>query len=248
MSNHKYSQHFYDFVEKSAGQSASIFIKKLKLGYPITSILDIGCGLGVWLKAWEQLGAKDIVGIDGKYVNQHELRIPLERFLPMDISKPFNLNRRFDLVQCLEVAEHIDESSAECLIRSLTHHGDIILFSAALPGQGGEHHVNEQPLEYWAEHFAQLNYRAFDYPRQCTKDATKIEPWYRYNTVIYANDAGIAKLKSEVLTYEQPRNTNFPKVAPLAWRLRCLLIKLLPVPTVNLLSKVKHIWILRKLR
>ena len=85
MTTHKYSQHFYDFVEKSSGRSAEKFIAKLDLGYEINSILDVGCGLGVWLKAWQDKGINDIIGIDGSYVDQKVLKIPRENYRAIDI-------------------------------------------------------------------------------------------------------------------------------------------------------------------
>lgn len=248
MATHKYSKSFYDFVEKSSGRSARSFIEALKLGYQITSILDVGCGRGIWLKAWQEKGIEDILGIDGSYVDKNTLCIPCENFLAMDISKPFDLKKRFDLVECLEVAEHISESAAATLIHGLTTHGNIILFSAATPGQGGEHHVNEQPLEYWAEHFERLGYHAFDYPRQCTQHLVNIEPWYRYNTVIYANDVGMNNLAPEVLVCQKAPGVSFKSMTPFSWRLRCLLIRSLPFPLVNLLAQLKHVWTVRKLK
>lgn len=240
MKPHEYSQRFYDFVEKSSGRSASSLIEALNLGYPIKSILDIGCGRGIWLKAWQDKGIEDILGIDGEYVEKNTLCISPEKFMPLDITIPFNLNKSFDLVECLEVAEHISESAATTLINSIVIHGNIILFSAATPGQGGEHHVNEQPLEYWAEHFEKLGYHAFDYPRKCIQHLHHIEPWYRYNCVIYANHIGEKKLAPEVLACKKAPGDKFKSMTPFYWRLRCLVIRNIPFPLVNLLARIKH--------
>lgn len=248
MTTHKYSQHFYDFVEQSSGRSAAKFIATLNLGYDIKSILDVGCGQGVWLRAWQEKGITDFIGIDGSYVDLAALQIPQDSFLAMDISQPFNLQRHFDLVECLEVAEHIPEKYAATLIASLTHHGDVILFSAATPGQGGEHHVNERPLEYWAKHFSNHGYQAFDFPRQATHEILEIEPWYRYNSILYANAAGIEKINLSVQICAQEAGASFKNMSPLSWRLRCFLIKLLPFQVTNSLAKIKHAMALRRIK
>ena len=66
---------------------------------------------------------------------------------------PLRIGRRFDLVNCLEVAEHLDASRADSFVDDLCALGDVVVFSAAIPGQGGTHHVNEQFQSYWQERF-----------------------------------------------------------------------------------------------
>src|SRR5271165_1063667 len=76
------------------------------------SVVDVGCGIGTWLKVWSELGAEDILGVDGDYVRQDQLLIPPDRFKAMDLSNPLALKRKFDLVQSLEVAEHLPPAAA----------------------------------------------------------------------------------------------------------------------------------------
>ena len=90
------------------------------------------------------------------------LHIPEERFLPHDLTKPIHLERRFDLVLCLEVADHLPADSAPTLMDSLVSLGPVILFSAAIPYQGGTHHLNEQWPLYWARYFDARGYLAVD--------------------------------------------------------------------------------------
>ncbi|PUE31007.1 hypothetical protein B9Z35_08195 [Limnohabitans sp. Jir61] len=63
---------------------------------------------------------------------------------------------RVDLVHCQEVVEHIEAEFLDNLLSSLTC-GRIIVMTNALPGQGGHHHVNEQPTEYWIENLKKYN-------------------------------------------------------------------------------------------
>ena len=146
-----------------------------------SSVIDIGCGLGTWLAVCEELGVKDYLGIDGDYVNTKMLTFPMSNFRTTDLRNKFDFNRKFDLVICLEVAEHIQESSTDNLIKSLVKHGDTILFSAAIPGQGGQNHVNEQWPKYWQEKFKPHGFYFHDVIRPKIWDNAKVEWWYRQN-------------------------------------------------------------------
>jgi 2-polyprenyl-3-methyl-5-hydroxy-6-metoxy-1,4-benzoquinol methylase len=75
------------------------------------TVIDVGCGVGTWLAVLAENGVADVWGIDGDYVDRALLEIPEERFLPHDLTKPVRLERRFDLVLCLEVAEHLPADS-----------------------------------------------------------------------------------------------------------------------------------------
>jgi SAM-dependent methyltransferase len=152
------------------------------------SILDIGCGIGTWLKVAKELGVLDVVGIDGDYVDRSLLlqNLKEEEFLATDLSFPFQLDRQFDLVICLEVAEHLKESSADTLITSLTCHSDAILFSAAIPFQGGQNHLNEQPPQYWIEKFEQHGYQVYDPIRPLVWDSPEVDVWYKQNMFLFS--------------------------------------------------------------
>src|SRR5262249_21733994 len=142
----------------------------------------------------QQAGAERILGLDGAYVDQERLLVPRANFRVADLSQPFDVGERFDLVQSLEVAEHLLPSVSTTFVESLTRHGDLVLFSAAVPGQGGEHHINERPLEFWRGLFRQHGYACFDPIRPAVQRKADVQPWYRYNTLLYANPAGRARL------------------------------------------------------
>src|ERR1700738_5666163 len=108
------------------------------------SIADFGCGVGSWLRSCRECGITDITGVDGQYVEEQLLMIPQDNFVKADLTRPIDLHRRFDLVLSLEVAEHLPSDTASTFVDTLTRHAPIILFSAAVPSQGGVHHVNEQ--------------------------------------------------------------------------------------------------------
>ncbi|MCX7768517.1 MAG: class I SAM-dependent methyltransferase [Flavobacteriales bacterium] len=154
-----------------------------------SSVLDVGCGTGSWLKVARELGVEDYLGIDGPHMDLNKAVIPVERIVLIDLEKPFDLNRRFDLVICLEVAEHISPSSAEDFIYSLCHHSKFVLFSAAIPGQGGQNHLNEQWPSWWQKLFEKNGFRAYDILRLKFWDNEKIFYWYKQNMILYSADA-----------------------------------------------------------
>ena len=160
------------------------------------SVIDIGCGLGTWLSVVRKLGVTDIIGVDGAYVDTTTLHIPIENFIKKDLTKPFDLDRKFDMAICLEVAEHIDEYAADDFVKSLTHHADIILFSAAVPYQGGQRHVNEQWPDYWQKKFITHGFLFYDIMRMPFWDNMNVDPWYKQNMFIVANKQ--ANLQYEV--------------------------------------------------
>ena len=90
------------------------------------------------------------------------LPIPKKNFFAVDLKRPLQLERRFDLVLSLEVAEHLPEECAATFVESLIGLGSVILFSAAIPFQGGTHHVNEQWSNYWVKNFQEREYVVID--------------------------------------------------------------------------------------
>ena len=163
--------------------------------------------------------------------------IPADRFNVGNLTRPLDLGRRFDLVQCLEVGEHLPRAASGTLVASLCTHGDIVVFSAAVPGQGGENHINERPLEDWRALFAEHGYAAFDPFRRRLSEIPSIEPWYRYNILLYANAAGESRLPPEIAATRIPGGEPVRRTGDLAWRLRCMVVSLLPRPIVTLIAR-----------
>jgi SAM-dependent methyltransferase len=157
------------------------------------SIADFGCGVGSWLQACRECGIKDVTGIDGDYVKDQLLMIPTERFVRADLTRPIDLGRRFDLVLSLEVAEHLPREAAPTFVDTLTRHGPVILFSAAIPSQGGVHHVNEQWAQYWSSLFGDHGYVCVDCLRDVFWDAREIKWWYRQNMFLFVSEKSLSQ-------------------------------------------------------
>jgi len=151
-----------------------------------TSVVDIGCGLGTFLYCFKQEGVKEVLGIDGPWADKSMLykHLSQDEFLEKDLEKEFHLDKEFDLVVSLEVAEHISAESADTFVSNLVSSGKIILFSAAIPYQGGQNHINEQWLTYWEVKFAKHDYIIHDVLRPLFWDNPRIFWWYKQNMVL----------------------------------------------------------------
>lgn len=149
-----------------------------------SSVLDVGCGLGNFLKAFINEGVTDVYGVEGPWLDKSKLVIDKDLVHIKDLENVFSFERLFDMVLCLEVAEHLNEESAEKLVDVLTAHSEVIVFSAAVPGQGGQNHVNEQWIGYWESLFNKHEFKLYDIIRPYIWNINEIFWWYRQNIVV----------------------------------------------------------------
>lgn len=153
------------------------------------SVVDVGCGLGTFLAIFLEQGIEDVLGIDGNWVDKSILFIPEKYFMEADLEQPLHINRKFDLAISLEVAEHLKESAADNFVDNLCALSDIIIFSAAIKCQGGQNHINEQPMAYWLQKFTARGYKFYDVFRKPFWNNSKIEWWYRQNMFLVVKDS-----------------------------------------------------------
>lgn len=180
-----YTKDFFEYIKEGSRKSAKEIVPFIIELVQPQSVVDVGCGTGEWLSVFREHGIKDIFGIDGEYVNQELLEIPQNKFLSFDLTKPLQLKRKFDLVISLEVAEHLPSHCAETFVNSLTEHGSVILFSAAIPYQKGTNHINEQWLEYWNNLFNTKGYVAVDCIRNRVWQNDRVDFWFAQNMVFF---------------------------------------------------------------
>jgi hypothetical protein len=157
------------------------------LGQRPASMIDVGCGTGTWLRAAADCGVADVLGIDGVMAPAEQLCMAAHLIQQRDLTQPVDLGRRFDLAVCLEVGEHLAAEHASALVSTLVRSSDVVLFSAACPGQPGQHHVNCQWPEYWQRLFNDRGYSCDDSIRWQIWGNDGIEPWYRQNMFVARN-------------------------------------------------------------
>lgn len=180
-----YDKNFFAINASCTLQSAKIIVPfLLKLLYP-KSVVDVGCGTGVWLKEFVSHGINDYLGIDGGYLDQKLLLIDQSHFRAIDLSRTFEIEKKFDLALCLEVAEHIDKRDVDSFVQSLTRLSDQIVFSAAIPGQKYTGHINLQWPDYWEKKFKKHGFIMLDPIRKHIFNRMDIAWWYRQNTFLF---------------------------------------------------------------
>ncbi|CAN5164309.1 hypothetical protein BH11PAT1_BH11PAT1_1480 [soil metagenome] len=229
----QYSPEWFKKQKIGAGKSAEALLPIVIDLVSPRSVVDVGCGVGMWLSTFKELGVKDILGIDGEWVRQDELHIPKEFFMPIDISKPFEITKKADLVISLEVGEHLAPESAKGFVKSLAKIAPVMLFSAAIPKQGGTMHLNEQWPEYWADLFKSEGYVAIDCIRRRVWTNPNVEYWYAQNTILYVKESEIGnypKLQKEI---EHEHGGALPLVHP-----RKYFYALMPPP--SLIFRIKR--------
>lgn len=192
-----YSEDFYDKRHEATVYSARTVLSILSQCIPrIESAVDVGCGVGTWLSVLKEKAAKEILGVDGGWVNQDLLVIPSDCFRQVDLTQKSSFPRRYDLAISLEVAEHLPPTCANEFVAMLTELSDYVLFSAAIPGQGGVNHINEQWHEYWVKLFASHGYDVHDLIRSRIWDDSEIPFWYRQNIFLFSKQEKSENIRS----------------------------------------------------
>lgn len=180
-----YSKEFYRSQLDESKRSAEAVLPFLLQHVPIKSVIDVGCGVGAWLKVYHDLGVAEVFGIDSENVPIDELLISKENYRVVNLNESIQLPRKYDLVNCLEVAEHLIPERAGSFIYDLVALGDLIVFSAAIPGQEGTGHLNEQYHSFWAEIFHRYGFIGVDVIRPEFWNHPGVCVWYKQNMMIF---------------------------------------------------------------
>lgn len=185
----QYDNKFYEYIEQTKSDEQIIIPLVIQWLSP-KSIVDFGCAEGAWLKeALEHDSNIDILGMDGDYVNRKRLKISEENFRAVDLRQKILLDRKFDLAISTEVAEHLEERIADVFIDNIVRVSSHVLFSAAIPNQGGVHHINEQWQSYWIKKFEERGYSCDYSVRNYFWDEHGISSWRRQNLLFFSKES-----------------------------------------------------------
>jgi len=184
---YKHSSSFYtkDLEEQLQYHQASAvkYLKEITRVVPIKSIIDFGTGPGAWLRAAHDCGIGQIIGIEKHYQPKIDFEAEI---ISQDVCE--KVNRKVDLIICIEVAEHIHPEKSQVLINNLTECGDLILFGAASERQSGDGHINCRKQSFWSQQFFKKGYRLVDFYRSRFWNDPAVTKNYVQNTFLFVRE------------------------------------------------------------
>ncbi len=155
--------------------------------YSPQSILDVGCGIGAYLTLFKNLGVRHVFGADG--IPKSATMLSDTEYQKVDLTQPLSLGRKFDIVMCLEVAEHLPPDASSTILETLrAHAGGLIVFSAAEPGQPGHGHINNLPIEQWLRQWETLGWLP-SLQETFAMRALSTLSWFKRNIVVLKQGA-----------------------------------------------------------
>jgi len=172
----------------------------------ITSVVDLGCGTGVWLHFFKSNGVPKVLGLDGETSDNYLLILPDGEFQAVDLSKSLCLQERFDLAISLEAAQHLPSEAAQTFVASICRLSDLVVFGAAIPGQSGTEHVNERWPSYWTALFDAKGYEVFDILRPLLWYDQRIEWCYAQNSLVFVRRSrrDLTQIAQAVVALQEP--------------------------------------------
>ena len=178
-----YDEVYFKHLSRRVRESVEVVVPEIVGSFEPSSAVDLGCGDGQWTMGLARSGVRT-VGVDSAEIDRESHR--LATFLRRDLTvlAPGCLDRS-DICLCLEVAEHLPQRAADSLVALISSISDIVLFSAAVPGQGGTGHLNEQPHSYWIDRFTARGFSPDQTWRNRFSRRFSVSPWYRGNMIVF---------------------------------------------------------------
>lgn len=187
-----YSHKYFDKHKMAARKSARHVVPFVMSVIRPISIADIGCGSGQWTKEFISNGVKRAYAFDAFASPCWGVADNSVDFQKIDLEDCVADFPDVELVCWLEVAEHLSKSSCNRILSYIVERTDAILFSCAVPGQGGTGHISERRLSDWVSDFKEFGFCCQDILRPRFWNDENISWWYRQNAVIFAKENSVA--------------------------------------------------------
>ena len=164
-------------------------------------VLEFGSGLG-YLSRYivDNSPVKESYCIEPNKIKGVYRENGYPKLLNIDIFKenePKEIQKKFDLIISIEVAEHIPRTNHDKLFDFLTSHADNwIVFSGAHIGQGGHGHIAERSEDEWKEEFVK---RGMIFQEKMTKEIRE------------ASDKKNINHRRNILVFKKPKYQSFFK-------------------------------------
>lgn len=209
-----YNKEFYETRRLNTEATARLVLSELARYFPLTSVVDIGCGTGTWLAVAKELGAESVQGMEGIWVTDELLDISLNEIERCDLRQRLHITEEFDAAISLEVAEHLPPSRSATFVEDLVQLADRVVFSAAIPGQGGIDHTNEQPQSFWIREFSKFDFVAYDVFRPILWGKDDIPFWYQQNMFLFVRRGKETEDLVRAAAHRFVSDVIHPKVVP----------------------------------
>ena len=211
-----YDDEIYELIADTARPAAEVVVPLLLHHRQPQSVIDYGCGTGDWLAVFGEHGVQEVMGVDGGWVDQRQLKIAPEDFRLHDLRESFTPPHEFDLAVCLEVAGHIPPAHERVFLDSLAGLAPVLLFSAPIPHQTG---IGEEPLNnrwpaHWAEGLRERGFVAVDCLRARLWEDQRVVWWYAQNMWVAVRESVLTELPSLRRMYEAGPPAPLPLIHP----------------------------------
>jgi hypothetical protein len=154
--------------------------------------------VGGWCKAFKENGVKKVLCIDHPSIQSEDLMVEEIEFYRFDLDKKMPDPQEFDWAISIEFAEHIKKAKSESIVKFLTQSAHVILFSAAIPRQGGLAHINEQRPKFWRELFKAEGFEVIDAIRPQILFDSSIPSYLRQNLYLYVKQDCLDSIKKKL--------------------------------------------------
>jgi len=212
-----YEPHYHDLKGPGSQHAAEVILPIVFAVVDVDSIVDVGCGYGNWLAAARALGVTDLAGVEGPWAAAWRDRGVLATefdLVLVDLEEPLRLPRSYDLVICIEVAEHLTPPRGASFVADLCAAGESVLLGAAIPGQRGPNHVHERWLSEWAQDFAAHGYVPIDCIRPQVWGDRTVWLHHRQNPVLFVPESRSAEARARARALPEPGRAALDVVHP----------------------------------